>query len=247
MLAPGTQDAVDGYWAGFLGVARSRLRPPRPLAVPHAGLADYRGMYAQAFGGAPLVSLPTEMLERWGREAAEAAGGGLVDDGRWQALFGERADVVVGPALIAYADAGTLRPPPAHAEVRRLEEADRPALDALRAALTPVEWEHGGSGLDAGPVFGVFADGALAAVSGWEPCGTRIAHLAVATHPAHRGRGLGAAAVAHAAAAALEAGLVPQYRALASNTPSLRIAARLGFVAWARSLAVRLRPDASTR
>jgi GNAT superfamily N-acetyltransferase len=247
MLAPDTLDAVDGYWAGFLGVARSRLRPPRPLAVPHAGLGDYRGMYAQAFGGAPLVSLPLAMLERFGRDAAEAAGGGFADEGRWRAVFGERADVVVGPALIAYADAGTLRRPTADAGVRPLEEGDRPALDALRAALTPVEWEHGGSELDAGPVFGAFVDGALAAVSGWEVWGRRIAHLSIATHPAHRGRGLGTAAVAHAAGAALQGGLIPQYRALVANAQSLRVAARLGFTGYAQSLAVRFRPDASTK
>jgi hypothetical protein len=164
MLAPATVDAVDGYWAGFLGVPRSRLRPPRPVTVPHAGLGDYRGMFAQMFGGAPVVSLPAELLERHGREVAEAAGSGLVDDDRWRAVFGARVDAVVGPAGIGYADAGTLRASPS-----------------------------------------------------------------------------GAAAFAFAARAALDAGLIAQHRALLSNTHSLGIARRLGFVPYAVSLAVRLR------
>jgi RimJ/RimL family protein N-acetyltransferase len=244
MLAPATIDAADGYWAGFLGIPRTRLRPPRPLAVPHAGLGDYRGMYAQAFGGAPVVSLPVAMLERLGPAAAETAGGGLVDDGRWQALFGARTDAVVGPALVAYADAGTFRRPSStDADVRLLADADRPALDGLRSALPAEEWDHGGSELGALPVAGAFADGALAAVAGYEVWGGRIAHLGIVTHPAHRRRGLGAAAVALAAETALGAGLVAQYRTLASNTPSIGIARRLGFVGYATSLAVRLHAE----
>lgn len=244
MLSPATVDVVDGYWAGFLGVPRTRLRPPRPLAVPHAELGDYRGMYAQAFGGAPLVSLPGEMLERWGPAAAQAAGGGLVDDDRWRTVFGARVDRVVGPAVIAYADAGTFRSVSTDPAVRLLGDADRPALDALRAAVSAEEWEHSGDrALGATPVAGAFAEGALAAVSGYDVWGGRLAHLGIVTHPAHRGRGLGAAAVALAMETALAAGLVPQYRTLLSNAPSLAIARRLGFVGYATSLAVRLHPE----
>jgi GNAT superfamily N-acetyltransferase len=241
MLSPATLDAADGYWAGFLGVPRTRLRPPRPLAVPHAGLGDYRGMYAQAFGAAPVVSLPMEMLERFGPAAAQAAGGGLMDDDRWRTVFGARVDRVIGPAVIAYADAGTFRSVSTHPGVRLLTDADRPALDALRDAVSAEEWEHSGSpGLDAMRLAGAIADGNLAAIAGYAVWGGRLAHLSVVTHPAHRGRGLGAATVALAIETALAAGLVPQYRTLASNAPSLGIARRLGFVGYATSLAVRL-------
>lgn len=242
MLAPATLDIVDGYWAGFLGVPRSRLRPPRPLAVPHAAeLSDYRGIYVQAFGAAPLVSLPAELLVPCGQAAAEAASQGLGEDAdRWHAVFGERVDRLVGPAAISYADAGTFRDPPSDAEMRPLTEADRPALDELRRAMPSVEWDHGSGDLDGLPVFGAFADGVLAARAGYEVWDGRIAHLGVVTHPAHRGRGLGAAVFAFAARAALDAGLVAQHRALQSNTQSMRIARRLGFVPCATSLAVRL-------
>lgn len=242
-LAPATLDVADGYWAAFLGVAREDLRPAAPLAVPHGeGLADYRGMYAQSFGAAPVVSLPAGLLERFGAPAAEQAGRGLVDDERWRAVFGARMDVVVGPAAIAYADSGTLADPDVEVVARRLGEADRAALDGLRHAVPALAWDHGGSQLgEETPVVGVFVEGVLAAAAGYEVWGGRIAHLAIATHPAHRGRGLGAAAVAIAARMALGAGLVAQYRALQSNTHSLSIARRLGFVPYATSLAVRLR------
>lgn len=242
MLAAETLDAVDGYWAAFLGVPRGQLRPAAPLAVPHAaGLAGYRGMYAQSFGGAaPIVSLPADLLARFGDDAAGAAGGGLVDDERWRRVFGGRMDAVVGPAAIAYADAGTFRPSSTDADLRVLGDADRPAVDELRRAVSEEEWAHGGSEMGQAPVIGAFADGALAAVAGYEVWGERIAHIGIVSHPAHRGRGLGAAAVAGAARTALAAGLAAQYRTLASNTPSLGIARRLGFVAYATSLSVRL-------
>lgn len=243
MLHPATVDAMDGYWAAHLNVARSRLRPPRPLAIPHgAELADYRGMFAQGFGGAPLVSLPRDLLERYGAAAAEASRTGLLDDGRWQAVFGNEVERVVGPAIVACADAGTLRRPTREAEVRLLDAADGPLLDALRSACTAEEWAHaGGIHLGETPVIGAFVDGALAAAAGYTVWGGIIAHLGIVTHPAHRGHGLGGAAVVRAAEAALEAGLVPQYRTLASNLPSMRIARRMGFIDYAASVAVRLR------
>jgi GNAT superfamily N-acetyltransferase len=246
VLAPATVDAVDAYWAAFLGVDRADLRPAVPVVVPHAAeLAGYRGMYAQSFGAAPLVSLPAELLTRFWAAAMEAARGGLVDDGRWAGVFGGRMDVVVGPAAIAYADAGTFRPSPPTAEVRALEDGNAGAVDALRRAVTEVEWAHGGGETAGKRAFGAFADGALAALAGYEVWDGRIAQLSVVTHPAHRGRGLGAATFAHAARAALDAGLVAQHRALTSNTHSLGIARRLGFVPYAASLAVRLRPGSS--
>lgn len=249
MLAPATLEEVDGYWARFLGVSRDALRPPVPRAVPHtpadgdAGLGGYAGMYAQSFGGAPLVSLPGTLLERFGAAAAEAARGGLVDDERWGGVFGESVDCVVGPARIAYADARTFRPPVAGARVRPLEESDRPAVEALRRAVTPTEWEHGGSEPGETPLIGAFDGGALAAVAGYEVWGGRIAHLAIVTHPAHRRRRLGTAAVALAARTALDGGLIPQWRALAENTGSVALSRTLGFVPYAASLAVRLRME----
>jgi RimJ/RimL family protein N-acetyltransferase len=245
MLSPATLDLLDAYWSRFLGLPDGQLRPTAPRVVVHAELGGYAGMYAQSFGAAPVVSLPAWAVRRYGRAAAEAAGAGLVDDDRWRGVFGDLLERVIGPAEIRYADAGTLRPAPREARVRLLDAADAPALERLRRACSETEWEHGGRELGAGLIAGVFAEDELAAVAGYEVWDGTIAHIGIVTHPAHRGRGLGASAVHHVARAALRSGLVPQYRALASNTPSLRIAARLGFVPYAESLAVRLRVPAT--
>lgn len=244
MLSPATLDLLDDYWSRFLGLPDGQLRPAAPRVVVHAELGGYAGMYAQSFGAAPVVSLPEWAVVGYGSAAADAAGAGLVDDPRWGGVFGGLLERVIGPAEIRYADAGTLRPASRDARVRLLDAADEPALQRLKGACSQTEWEHGGRELGTHVVAGVFVEDELVAVAGYEVWDGAIAHIGIVTHPAHRGRGLGAGAVHHVARAALRSGLVPQYRALVSNTPSLRIAERLGFVLCARSLAVRLRVPA---
>jgi predicted GNAT family acetyltransferase len=87
----------------------------------------------------------------------------------------------------------------------------------------------------------VFVGEQLASVSGYETWGDRVAHISVITHPKQRSRGFGQRAVAHIAMRALDAGLLPQYRTLESNSASIRIAESLGFCRYAISLAIRLK------
>jgi GNAT superfamily N-acetyltransferase len=241
VLSPGARATADTYWARFLGITPDRLRPAEPLVVPHAAeLADYSGVYLHAFDDAPpVISLPPSLLASDGERIAEAARGEWSDGGRWAALFGAAFDRAIGPAAVRYADRETFRPL-ATDGVRLLGADDVEAVDALRRACTPTEWDHGGSEIGRDRMAGAFADGMLAAVAGYEVWGETIAHLAIATHPDHRGRGLGAAAVSRIAAEALDRGLLAQYRALEENTPSLAIAERLGFRPHSRSLAIRL-------
>jgi predicted GNAT family acetyltransferase len=109
----------------------------------------------------------------------------------------------------------------------------------LQKSCAPTEWEHGGSTSE-NPCSGVFIDGLLATVASYEIWGGVIAHISVITHPDYRGRGFARSAVAHIAARALASGLLPQYRTLESNRPSLRVGESLGFHLYARSLAIRL-------
>ena len=86
---------------------------------------------------------------------------------------------------------------------------------------------------------GVFRGDALAALASYKLWGDRIAHIAIVTHPAHRGGGLGKAAVSAMSRVALERGLVAQYRTLCANTPSMGIARALGFQRYATTLSIR--------
>jgi GNAT superfamily N-acetyltransferase len=147
------------------------------------------------------------------------------------------ARAVIGPAFIGYAETVSA-PAPAH-HLRSLSVSDAAAIESLRANCDPTEWDHGGSSRDH-VCSGVFESGELGALAGYEVWGGTIAHIAVVTHPKFRGRGFGRSAVAHLAQRALDVGLLPQYRTLESNAPSMRIAGSLGFERYATSVAVRI-------
>jgi GNAT superfamily N-acetyltransferase len=120
---------------------------------------------------------------------------------------------------------------------------DGAAVSRLQAACSEQEWEHGGSDPAHGRTFGVFdGGGELEALAGYEIWDETIAHISIVTHPARRGKGSGRAAVARAAEHALEAGLLPQYRTLRANAPSMSLARRLGFSEYGFSVYVRLEP-----
>ena len=78
------------------------------------------------------------------------------------------------------------------------------------------------------------------ALAGYELWGEHIAHIAVVTHPEHRGQRYGTCVVSLLAETVLTQGLIPQYRTLCANAPSIAIATALGFVAYSENLAVRL-------
>jgi GNAT superfamily N-acetyltransferase len=144
------------------------------------------------------------------------------------------ASVVLGPAFVGYAE----RVPAPEGQARSLDAGDAPTLEALRAQCGAVEWEHGGSPIEY-PCSGVFQQGRLVALAGYEIWGGTIAHISVITHPDFRGQGLGRSAVAHVAQRAIAVGLLPQYRTLEANRPSMRIAESLGFRSYATSVAAR--------
>jgi GNAT superfamily N-acetyltransferase len=151
-------------------------------------------------------------------------------------VFEQTGFRIIGPASLSYAEQV---PSPNHA-VRSLTAQDQMALQRLQAACEFTEWEHGGSDSRSSSMSGVFAGDDLVSVSGYEQWGDAIAHISVVTHPAHRGRGYARTAVAEVARAALNAGLIPQYRTLESNGPSMSVARSLGFVHYATSVAVKL-------
>jgi GNAT superfamily N-acetyltransferase len=224
------------YWASHLGCSIEEIfSQPLRILTHAADLADYDGVFALFRGSAAVVSLPPQRQTPL-RHLLD----GYTDAISPQLLatkFAPVAERVIGPAFLGYAAKVTA---PAHA-IRELGPVDAAAVQSLEQACPPEEWEHGGSA-GAQPASGIFADDRLAACASYEGWGGLIAHISVVTHPAYRNRGYGRSTVAHVARRALAAGLLPQYRTLETNGPSLRIARSLGFQSFARSLAVRLQP-----
>jgi GNAT superfamily N-acetyltransferase len=240
-----TRDAVDSYWSAFFGCAPDALHRNDAQVFSHVGLGDYAGAYAMTFdGAAPIVSVTAEYLDR----ARPALGRWSTDTvnspADLQAFLGARAGDVIGPAAISYLDPRPRLPATVNGDVRVLSPSDaahRTAVQQLAAACRPTEWAHGGTPLEQTPAVGVFADASLIALAGYDIWGDRLAHIAVVTHPDFRGRGFGSLAVVRLIAEINEQQLIPQYRTLMANESSLRLAATLGFIQYARSLAVQLR------
>ena len=192
-------------------------------------------------GEFPQISLPPALHAGLGDRARSWLRADVADPVRLEERLAPLvASAVIGPAFIGYSSRATFAEALA-ANVRPLTLADQAEVAQFRAHCDPVEWEHGGSPLGGVPTFGAFdGRGELAAMAGYEVWGERIAHISVVTAPARRARGHGGHAVAQAAEHALRAGLLPQYRTLLSNRPSMRLAERLGFECYGFSVYVKL-------
>ena len=188
------------------------------------------GIWILSVGDFPLISLPPKLMPVLG-DAAKLWSRAMVGDPEalLRALAPLHVEKLVGPAFIGFAMENTLVVP-SGPKARPLSEADVRAVDELRASCTPLEWEHGGSAIEENPSFGAFdEDGCLAALASYKKWNRRIAHLYVITAPHRRSGGFGSAVVGLAARSAMDLELVPQYRTLMSNSPSMRVAEKLGF------------------
>jgi GNAT superfamily N-acetyltransferase len=235
MISNQSLAAANEFWAAHLGVdSDSLFCTPLQLVEHGTDLANYNGIFALFRNSAAIISFPAD---RFAELSARIPPSPFVpaDFARTFEAHGLR---VIGPAYIGYADAV---PSPAH-NVRSLTEGDASAVGTLRSAYTDTEWEHGGSTIVEQATSCLFIDDELVALAGYEVWKPSIAHISVITHPAHRGHGYGRSVVSHNANLALAAGLVPQYRTLESNAPSIEIANRLGFTHYATSVAIRLPP-----
>lgn len=238
-LDPHTRAAIDSYWSSFFGCAPSALSAEGTLVVGHVGLEGYQGLWLFRRRQTLIVSVPVATVDLYRR-----ACGGLrtADFDRIDAVraqLPQPIERIIGPASIAYTDRQHFRPR-ASAVARLLQPKDAAAYAALRQACGTLAWEHGGSAWGSQPLAGAFIGDTLAALAGYELWGAQIAHIAVVTHPAHRGQGHGAAVVSLLTSALLDRGLTPQYRTLRDNRSSLALGAALGFVAYAESIALRL-------
>jgi GNAT superfamily N-acetyltransferase len=234
MLDDGAVSIATKYWAAHFGCEPADLfSDPFRIVLHGSVLADYRGIFGLFRDDAAIVSVPAN---RTGTLRPLLSGlPHNCSPGAIASALHPVAAAIIGPAFIGYATNVALPTKPAST----LTPNDAPALDALQQACDPTEWEHGGSP-GGNPCSGAFVNGRLVAVAGYEIWGGTITHISVVTHPGFRGRDFGRNAVAHLAARALSAGLLPQYRTLESNRASIRVAQALGFCCYARSIAVRL-------
>jgi hypothetical protein len=185
MLSNRAISIATRYWAAHLG------RPPDDLLVEPCRvvthgfeLADYPGVFALFRGATATVSIPSGLAQPL-RALLSTLSSGCTSATFASALSSISA-LVIGPAHIGYAE--TIAPP-MH-PVRSLGPNDAAAHEAFRESCNPIEWEHGGASIEY-PCSGVFIDGQLVALAGYEIWGGTIAHVSVVTRPNFRNRGLG--------------------------------------------------------
>jgi GNAT superfamily N-acetyltransferase len=229
---------VDGYWMADLGCPRAPLRAPHPVVLSHAD-DRYAGIFILLIGEAPVISLPHHLYPVLRARAEHWSAADVLDVTCLRTWLGERVDRIIGPAFIGYADHTTFQAVEPNMACL-LGARDHPQVATLRAACDAVEWGHGGSALGPNPAAGVYVGRELVALAGYQVWGGELAHIAVVTHPRHRGHGYAGAAVSKLTESVLAHGLVPQYQTLDSNRPSIHGAQSLGFVRYGTSMAVRV-------
>jgi GNAT superfamily N-acetyltransferase len=245
-LSDDTLRVADSWWARDFACDPGELRPAGTRVQEHKGeLTGNEGIWILVTGPCPIVSMPAA-IPRQLKERARSWTAAMVEN---TALLERElipavvVDKIVGPAYIGYATQDSLKTVPAPS-ARVLVEQDSEAVVNFRGRCSPEEWEHGGSEFGKVPTFGSFdSGGVLAAIAGykeWKGAQGVIAHIAIVTAQDSRRMGHGVAAVALAAEHALKRGLLPQYRTLKSNAPSMRVAGKLGFAEYGFSVYVRL-------
>lgn len=233
--------AVDAEWCAGLGCPPERLHRPGVHLTPGGkALAGYEHVYLARLGPVVLVYCPPDQVEAalkvlWGLAPDEV----FSPEGAAR-LGGDRTVQVLGPSRHAFLDQDHFRPADGTGGERLA--ADDPDLFDLRRACGEAEWGEAGFGVQPGedPLYGIRQADHLVAAGNLTSYRGHPADVGVLTHPAHRGRGLGRSLVSRMVEDALVTTEIVRYRALVSNTASLSVAARLGFVPRGENLVARL-------
>jgi len=118
--------------------------------------------------------------------------------------------------------------------VRQLTLADLELLASAPPELRASCWDSLDNLLSQGIIACAIVSGQIVATALTAARSQRHADIGVYTHPDHRKRGYAAAAASIVAQQVQEAGQIPVWGAGEHNTPSLRLAAKLGFVEVSR-------------
>lgn len=213
------------YWADRLGVPHNAFEKSEGTV----GSAEEGGIQLFCHGDALVVGVPDALLDAaedrsetimsLDTESEDAVHG-------WLTRF-DGIEQVFGPTFYGYADRETFTP--VESDARVLTAADTAAYQAFRRSIPDTEWERGGTQFTPGETVGLFVDGGLVAVAGFDVWEGLLAHLAVVTRPNHRGNGYGQLVVSQATERAFADGFLPQYRTSDAWPWSVALAQNLGF------------------
>lgn len=257
----------DGFTpqAIHLGTAaESQLSPPGSIGAVRLGDA--------ALVVAPTATLTATVRALLAGAATAAPAQDFITviegtDGVYARLVGA-ADRMLGPVALAFLDPAAFVPapaaPPSPVTVPSVTapSVTVPSVTVPAVAAEPVSVADATSEIDAlnaaaggddvneafladatSPLFVVRGSGGIIAACGYELWDGALAHMVILTHPEHRSRGLGTIVASAATAHAIEAGLIPQWRA--RPAASQAIARRLGYEQIGSQLSVRITEPAA--
>lgn len=208
----------------------------RALGSSEVSFVEWPGFSATVvlgIGDALLVAGPSEAIKQLSRLPREKLLDVATIEGALDALQPE----LVGKALLAYADASTFAP----AETpNTVHEAKRIEVEEVASYCGSEERDESGL-LEMNRWFVADDVGVPVAAAGYEEWSGSVAHLGVLVSRAHRGRDLGCSVASAAVGHALNEHPVAQWRGRDTNTSSIRLGERLGFVQVGTQIAFDLR------
>ena len=229
-LPPATLHVVERLWEERMRAQEGALISSKVSFVEWPG---FTAAVIVDIGGSVLVAGPAEAIGRLhGLPRHE-----LVDARAAESALVDLRPLLIGQALLGYADESTFTPVPAVHVVRR---ADRGAVERAIAHCEPGDRDE--SGLSEMSTWFVAEDeGVPVAAAGYESWPQSVAHCGVAVGADHRGRGLGHAVASGTVEHALREHSVAQWRSRDTNAASTRVGERLGFVQMGTQTAFELR------
>jgi GNAT superfamily N-acetyltransferase len=244
-MQPSTLDRIAMAWNVLAGVPGGWVpgkitiesSPASRIAPPGWVGAIWLGAGSIAAGA--LITTPDETQAAAVRDTVGTAiPEQATDRMAWRSLWPTSPGRILGPAELAYLD----RPDFAS---RSGEPVEAVALADIADAVAALEHDAGPDDANevgitdaTSPLFAIRRGATVAAVCAYRPWVGRLAHMMVLTHPDHRGLGLAQRAATEASRHALEADLVPQWRA---RVPASQAVARaLGYTTVGAQLSLRL-------
>lgn len=228
-------------WAELAGVPVEFTSPTDVVVAPGSLLCPPGWAGIVRIGDAAVVTAPdARSAEALGEAARILSYEELTDPVRLGVTLSGTAPVldVLGPASLCYLDGGRDTFVPAPGPVEQVAAGDRSALKALLAAVGQDDADESGLDEISSPAFLLVDGGVAVAAAGYLSWPRSVAHLCVLVAPHHRRRGLARIVASAAVSHALDAGLLPQWRA--RPYPSRRVAAALGFRELGAQLSVRM-------
>ncbi|WES63564.1 GNAT family N-acetyltransferase [Microbacter sp. GSS18] len=215
-LSSRARERILAAWASAVGTPPDELRRGEETIVERPDLA---AVIVAEVDGHRLVAAPPIVVDTVRAAAWEA----LIDAHALARMLPVPA-APIGTADLLFTERRPDRP------WVRVTEAGPADLRAVRTGVAESEWQE--SGLDEMHRAWVSwaAEGRPAAVAGFSPWHTHLAQLGVIARAEGRRAGFASAAAATAVRAAIEAGLIAQWRSRRGNDASMRLGQRLGFV-----------------